>query len=260
MMGRTTAMTAFLDALAFLTRLAPARPCSPAALTRCVPWFAPVGLVLGCLCTAAASCGLAFLFTLPAYVATQSCGLFVTALLWLALELWITRGLHWDGLADLGDAVGAGGSRFWEILRDSRIGAFGALSLLVVFCGQWAALAWHLGALHRFELVLAPVWGRACAIWLAARTPARTPDSLGGLVQAGASPALARLHGLAALLLAGLLCVRGLGFYQSFVLLIGQYTLTRTLSATARRQGGLSGDFLGASIELGQLWFLLVTL
>ncbi|MGE9984248.1 adenosylcobinamide-GDP ribazoletransferase [Desulfovibrio sp. SGI.169] len=256
----------FLDALAFLSRLAPPRPRNARALAACVPWFAPVGLVLGCLYTMAAwlflrlffaSPGAAFFSGLSAWFAVA-----LAAWFWLALELWTTRGLHWDGLADLGDACGSGasGARFREILKDSRLGVFGALSLLLVFSGQWLTLAWHLAVGHWPLLVLAPAWGRACAVWLAASAPFHNPASLGGLTCAGVDAAVRRLYCLAAFLLVCLLAAWGLGPWQCLFLLGAQWWLTRRLAATARRQGGLSGDFLGAAIELGQLCFLLATL
>ena len=119
----------------------------------------------------------------------------------------LCEGAYWDGLADLGDACGSGasGARFREILRDSRLGAFGALSLLLIFSGQWLALAWHLAAGQWLMPVLAPAWGRACAVWLAASAPPHNPDSLGGLACAGAGPTVRRVYRLGALLLVCLL-------------------------------------------------------
>lgn len=255
----------FLDALAFLSRLAPPRSFTAQSLVDCVPWFAPVGLALGCLYTLAAWLALAFLSTATGAshaMETAWPAAALAAWLWLALELWSTRGLHWDGLADLGDACGSGasGARFREILRDSRLGAFGALSLLLIFSGQWLALAWHLAAGQWLMPMLAPAWGRACAVWLAASAPPHNPDSLGGLACAGAGPTVRRAYRLGALLLVCLLAASGLSPWQGLVLIVTQYWLTRRLAAQARLHGGLSGDFLGAAIELGQLWFLLATL
>lgn len=255
----------FLDALAFLSRLVPPRACNAHTLAACVPWFAPAGLVLGCLYTLAAWLLLTLLSVTSGTALFSGAAWLSAALaawLWLALELWSTRGLHWDGLADLGDACGSGatGARFREILRDSCLGAFGALSLLLIFSGQWLALAWHLAVGHWLLLVLAPAWGRACAVWLAASAPPHSPTSLGGLACAGINPTVRRLYRLAAFLLLCLLAAQGLSLWQCLLLSGAQYWLTRHLAATARRQGGLSGDFLGAAIELGQLCFLLTTL
>lgn len=257
----TRGLGRFLDALAFLSRLAPPRSFTDASLIASVPWFAAVGLALGCLFALTAVLALTFLYSLSAGPTARTLSAVATAWLWLSLEIWSTRGLHWDGLADLGDACGSGahGARFREILRDSRLGAFGALSLLLVFSGQWAALAWHLADGHWLALALAPAWGRACAVWLAASAPAFETASLGGLACAGASPALSRAYTLVAVLAVGVLLAFGLGVWQGLALLAGQYWLTRRLAGIAREQGGLSGDFLGAAIELGQLWFLLAT-
>ena len=255
----------FLDALAFLSRLAPPRSFTAQSLVDCVPWFAPAGLALGCLCTLAAWLALTILST--ATGASHAMGTAwpaaaLAAWLWLALELWSTRGLHWDGLADLGDACGSGasGARFREILRDSRLGAFGALSLLLIFSGQWLALAWHLAAGQWLMPVLAPAWGRACAVWLAASAPPHNPDSLGGLACAGAGPTVRRVYRLGALLLVCLLAASGLSPWQGLVLIVTQYWLTRRLAAPRKSPERPPWDRACAAIELGQLWFLLATL
>jgi adenosylcobinamide-GDP ribazoletransferase len=253
-------MTAFLGALAFLTRLAPARLCEPVAIGRCVSFFAPVGLVLGVLCTTAAWLAQAFMADLPAFEAARPFSFALAALLWLGLEMWLTRGLHWDGLADLADAAGAPGPRFWETLRDSRLGVFGALSLLVAFGGQWAAIAWHVAGREWAGLVLAPAWGRACAVWLAASALPRNPQSLGGLVKAGADCRAAAVLALTALGAVIVLYEFGLPWPQGLALPLVQYGLIRALAKLAREKGGFSGDFLGAAVILGQTWFLLATL
>ncbi|MDR1659091.1 MAG: adenosylcobinamide-GDP ribazoletransferase [Desulfovibrio sp.] len=253
-------MTAFLSALAFLTRLAPARLCAPAAIGRCVSFFAPVGLVLGALCTAAAWLAQAFMADLSAFEAAKPYNFALAALLWLGLEMWLTRGLHWDGLADLADAAGAPGPLFWEILKDSRLGVFGTLSLLVAFCGQWAATAWHVAGRDWTGLILAPAWGRACAVWLAASALPRNPQSLGGLVKAGASFRTAAVLALISLGMVIVLCAFGLPWLQGLALPMVQYGLVRALAKLAHEKGGFSGDFLGAAVILGQTWFLLATL
>lgn len=59
---------------------------------------------------------------------------------WLAviLNIFLTRGLHYDGLSDVADAAGnhLQKERFWEIIKDSRIGAFGVMALICVVVGQ----------------------------------------------------------------------------------------------------------------------------
>lgn len=253
----------FRDALAFLTRLVPPRAsCTAASLTAALPFFVPVGLALGALSTLAA---LAAQWCLGEPGSGLAGGLLTAALggwAWLLCDIWSTRGLHWDGLADLGDAVGCGatGERFWQVLRDSRLGAFGALHMLAAFSGQWLALTWHFSAGHWIAPVLAPAWGRAACVWLAAYTAPREAHSLGGLACAGATPKLARWHVLlAAAMLALVLLPGDCPFWRLPVLAFGQFLLVHGFMDTARDQGGVSGDFLGACIVWSQLWFLLVT-
>lgn len=253
----------FHDALAFLTCLVPPRPgISAETLSASLPFFAPAGLVLGALCVAAALTS-QFVFSVASSdpIATVfSAGM--GAWFWLACEIWATRGLHWDGLADMGDATGSGatGKRFWTVLRDSRLGAFGALHLLLAFSGQWAAVAAHLAAGHILTLVLAPAWGRISSIWLAACAPPHEPKSLGGLVCAGTSPRLVRQQILTGIiLLLAALAVDNQLLWRLPLLALGEYALIRKFTAAAHKQGGLSGDFLGACIQWSQLWFLLLT-
>ncbi len=249
------------DALAFLTRLVPPRrDCTGHDLGRCLPFYGLAGLCIGLTLTL--PCVSVYFLLRQTPEANLVLCATLAAWLWMGLEVWATRGLHRDGLADLGDACGSGapGERFWSILRDSRLGAFGALHLLLAFGGMWLALCWHIHAGQWLCLVTAPAWGRACALWLAASAEPREPQSLGGLTCAGASPALARGYALGALLLLCLLFFTGqITLWQAPLTVCGQYVLIRRMAALARDRGGVNGDFLGAAIQWGQLWFLLAT-
>jgi adenosylcobinamide-GDP ribazoletransferase len=179
-------------------------------------------------------------------------------LVWLAAEIWITRGMHWDGVADLCDAMGS--TRFWEVLKDSRMGTFGALGLMLVLAGQWVAVTGHVLTGNLAMPVIAAAWGRSGVPWLGALAKARTPDSLGGMVVEGMGPRTTLGYRIAGPACAAALWITGLPLIQAVALLAGQWILTRTLARIAHDKGGLSGDFFGAAIEGGQLWFLLVTL
>lgn len=267
--GAPRPWTGLADACAFLSRVAPARRTGDPG--RALVWFAPVGLALGAVWTLAAL-GAA---SMAGPAAGAAPGFWARGMLagwiWLLLSVWTTCGLHWDGLADLGDAEGSGarGDSFRRILRDSRLGAFGALRLLLVFGGQWLAASWH-GALvfsgaggawaQTLPLVLAPAWGRGVAVLLAHAAPAWDAASLGGMACAGASPRLRAGCILAGVAVAGLLVLLGMPPWRALLLLAAQGFLLRRVAALARREGGLSGDFFGAAIEEGTLCFLLLTL
>ncbi|MBU3831535.1 MAG: adenosylcobinamide-GDP ribazoletransferase, partial [Candidatus Desulfovibrio faecigallinarum] len=94
----------FLDALGFFTSLVPARLVSNSTLGECAPWIFPCGLVIGALCTLA-SLAASILLTMAA-TCPDVIALLLAALVWILAELRITRALHWDGLADLADAIG----------------------------------------------------------------------------------------------------------------------------------------------------------
>ena len=246
------------NALAFLSRLCPPHESSAEALTESVPFFPAAGLVLGCVITAAAFlASLLFGGSSP----NDPTAALICGWLWLLIEAWATRGLHWDGLADVGDALGSGarGERFRAIMKDSRLGAFGALTILFCASGQALCAARHVAQGHWAVLVLAPVWARLGILWLAAQAPAHPASALGTLVSAAACRRLF-LYSIAL----GMLCVAilpacGVSWKCMAVLAAAQLLLTLRLAGTARRNGGVSGDMMGAAAECGQLLFLLST-
>lgn len=89
----------------------------------------------------------------------------VAAVLSTAASAWLTGAFHEDGLADVADALGGAyeRSRALEIMKDSRIGAFGALALLLAVLTKVALLS-LLGALH---------WELACSAMLLAHVVSR---------------------------------------------------------------------------------------
>jgi adenosylcobinamide-GDP ribazoletransferase len=122
-------MTALLlGAIQFLTTL-PVRGAT-ASPGRCVVFFPLVGAAIG-------SAGGLLLYALR-NVVTPS----LAALLVLSFWAILTGGLHEDGFADVADAFRAGRSRekILAILKDSRIGAHGALALILISLIRWQAL------------------------------------------------------------------------------------------------------------------------
>ena len=236
-------LSGLLLALSFLTRLVPGRMARSEDFAATLPWFPVAGAAVGAL--VAGPFHLGFLPRSP----------WLAAWLSLLLSLWLTRGLHWDGWADLCDAWGsqAQGERFWQILKDSRTGAFGAMGLIVGLAGQLILLQYCLGWGLYLGVGYAFVFGRGLAVGLMALNRGLARPGLGAAFLPGATPGRV---GMAATLTLG----AGLGALPlptlAAALLLAILGLPE-LTALARRQGGLNGDFLGCAVVWGELSVLL---
>jgi adenosylcobinamide-GDP ribazoletransferase len=174
----------------------------------------------------------------------------------LTVTVWklLTGGLHLDGVADCLDGLtGRDPVQRLAIMRDSRIGAFGALGLIVLMLLEVAAVA-ELSPGSRWRtLLVVPVVGRAMPALLARLFARARPEGQGAIFAASvprtAAPlalALAALAGLAALGPAGLVAVAVAG--------LAALALARFM---AGRLGGITGDVHGAAIEVAELAVLL---
>lgn len=256
----------FRSALAFLSRLGsqgePTGNYSPGLL-----WYGPVGALIGLL-----SCLGSFIliFLLKYGAKADSIPDFGIALAgglaWLSLEVWISRGLHEDGLADVGDALGSGktGADFTKILKDSRLGTFGALLLCLCLLWQWLLLCFIFmrgisqnGPLVFLLPVLACAWSRTAPLWLAFHAKASAASFLGKMLCGALSLKIFYASCVEGCLWLALSLLCGMKPFVLPLLVLAQYLLSRYLGCVARRNGGLSGDFLGAQVELSQLAFLL---
>lgn len=234
-------------AVSFLTRLPVGSPAEVSArqLGRSMAWFPLVGLLLGSLLLAG-DWMLARL--LPPLVGNA---------LLLSLLVLATGALHLDGWADLCDGVGGGRDRaaMLHIMKDSRIGVFGAAGLVLLLLVKYTALVSLPVALRPAGLLLAPVAGRWAAVLLTVTLPyLRGPE--------GTAAAFAGHAGRRELLFASLILLavaaallRGPG-----VLLAGLLGLAALAFAGWARQrlGGVTGDVLGAAVELLELLTLLL--
>jgi adenosylcobinamide-GDP ribazoletransferase len=226
-------------ALTFLTKVPwPWRGEADAGdLARSMLWFPWVGALLGLIYWGAWA-GLSYFLPLPGAAAVL-----------LALTVLITGGLHLDGLADTAD--GLGGGRTPEarlaIMKDSRVGTFGVLSLIVVLVLKFAFFLSLAGGTRLAGLILFPVVSRWSMVLLAYLSPNARPE--GGLGQAmtlGVSlPVLLGATVGAAVLAQVTLGLRGL------ILLAAAGLIIWLLSLYFRqRLGGITGDVLGAANEI----------
>jgi adenosylcobinamide-GDP ribazoletransferase len=172
----------------------------------------------------------------------------VAAAVTIAAAALLTRGLHLDGLADTVDALGSyrTGEAALTIMKKSDIGPFGVAAIALVLLIQTAALAAVTGG----AVIVAWAAGRL-AITVACRrgVPAARPEGLGALV-AGTVPLPAAA--LIAVLVAGAAAAATPGRpWQGPAAVVASLAVVLLLLRHAvRRFGGITGDVLGASVEI----------
>ncbi|WP_369196127.1 adenosylcobinamide-GDP ribazoletransferase [Streptomyces djakartensis] len=214
------------------------------------------GLAVG---AAAAGLGLALL--------ALGAGAPLAAVATVAVPAVLTRGLHLDGLADTADGLGSGKAAedALRIMKQSDIGPFGVITLVLVLLGQAAALAqaydasWVRGAC---AAVLSATVARL-ALTLAARAgvPAARPEGLGAAV-AGVVPVRAAA---AAGLLVALAAAAAGGAFGPYGAVRAVVAVVLALAAAeallrhcTRRFGGITGDVFGGLAEASATTALLV--
>ncbi|WP_327684667.1 adenosylcobinamide-GDP ribazoletransferase [Streptomyces sp. NBC_00467] len=210
-------------------------------------WAPGAGLAVGLL--AAAAGGLLSLL---------GSGPLLAAVATVAVPAVLTRGLHLDGLADTADGLGSGkpADDALRIMKQSDIGPFGVITLLLVLLAQVAAVSalygegWAYGALGA---AVSAVTARL-ALTLAARTgvPAARPEGLGaavaGVVPVGGALALAAVV-TAVCAAAGAVFGATGALHHALGVLAGLAGAELLLRHCVRRFGGVTGDVFGALAE-----------
>lgn len=178
------------------------------------------------------------------------------------VTLWalLTRMLHWDGLADAAD--GLWGSfdreRRLEIMRDSRVGSFGATAVVLTALLQVACVALVLERQRPWVLLLAPVLARAGAAVAAWMLPSARREGLG--LTAMERPSLYAVAAcslaVVGLLVVGHVTAPRVAFFATFG--AGVLAAVAVPRVLARPVGGMTGDLFGAGILLTETVVLLV--
>jgi adenosylcobinamide-GDP ribazoletransferase len=237
-----------IAAIRFLTRIPVPGPDTQAEdLAPAVGWFPVVGALVGF-----ATAGV-FVLVLRLWAAP------VAAVLAVGLGLLLTGGFHEDGFTDATDGLGGGYTkeRVLEIMKDSRIGAYGAMGLWCLLMLRWAALC-QLDRKALWALPLAMVWGRWSIAWTLRVLPS---------ISQGLAKEVHKNLGITHFLLATswLLMANAVAWY------LGIHQLWRPALASAavsmlwalylrQRLGGHSGDLLGAGNQLVEAAALLALL
>lgn len=235
----------FRIALAFLTRLPAGRTeCTAEEIGRSAAFFPLVGALLGAVYVAFAAL-LSRLFS-P----------LIVAVLIVSVDALLTGAMHFDGLADSADGFGAGRTRddVLRIMRDHAIGSYGACALMLAIALKVSTIAAVIGTARAVPaLLLAPVYGRWSAVFSSALAayarPATddTPKSVG-------SPArfigYRELVIATAILLPVALALRP--WRGGAALLAGGLAIAAWTWVCRRKISGMTGDTLGAAVELSE--------
>ena len=212
------------------------------ALGRSAAWFPIVGIGLGLL--------LVLIDRLSGWLFSPLLAAVLAVTAWKLL----TGGVHLDGLADCLDGlVGRDADQRLAIMRDSRIGAFGAVGLVLFLMLEIVAVAELVPPVRGSALFAAPVIARATPAILAALFRPARADGQGAAFHAGVRPSAIAL-GLAAAVATAIFALGGLGVAAIAAALVAAVSLA---AFVAGRLGGVTGDVLGAAVELSELCVLL---
>jgi adenosylcobinamide-GDP ribazoletransferase len=234
-------MRTLLGAISFLTivpvgaRVAP--PGRSAAL------FPLVGAMLG---AAGAGIYLAALKAIPMSLA---------ALLTVAFWTVISGMLHEDGLADVADALRSGRStdKMMAILKDSRLGTFGTVAIVLSFLARWQAIGQLADSRVLQIFIAAQAVPRAAMVALAwVSRPAGTGL---GLTFSSTLTTPAAVIAIAQGVIAAFVC----GLRPGIVMVAVSYVVIRSARwYFYRRIGGVNGDCMGATEQILEIFVLVL--
>ncbi len=206
-------------------------------------WYVPVGALLGALI---------YFFTF------LKVPIFTTSVLIVALLAILTRAFHLDGLADTFDGFlgGYNRERRLEIMKDSHIGTFGVVALIVTLLLKTATIAALLEQSKTPLLFYVPLFARFFVVAQAVFNPyAREAGTAASQVKDGKLR-----HVAVALLWVGLSLLLFFPLYKPIVGMFVSGALTTLVVALIARKAlkGVTGDVLGCTVELSEVVMFLV--
>ena len=243
-------MKPFFAALTFLTILrVPANWCGDEhAIARSLTWFPVIGLLIG-----------ATMAALDQLLCALLPGTLIPSAVVVIAMIAISGGLHLDGVADSADAFmsSRGKERMLEIMKDSRTGPMGALTITALLLVKFSALASLPGDWRMPVIVLMPLAGRMAVVVKTVSLPyARSGGGLATLTHAASRP----WQGVAAFAMLAVVSSCLLGWTGIWIAPTSLVVTGLFARYCWGKIGGLTGDTLGAACELVEVVPLLTAL
>ena len=232
-------MRSLIFAVQFLTRLPlPMRgDQTPDDLAAAAKWFPLVGLIIGAFLAASLALG-------------AKINPWLGALFAVAMWIWITGGMHLDGLSDLADALGVAHrdpEKFLHIMRDPHTGVFGSIALWLALSTKLVLLMLLASKPHTlWAVMLIPAWARlGPVVW------AQTLPALG----AGLGQRFGQ-HAQPVIWATWLLLLSTASWLLAPALLLATPILVLWWLFLNFRVKGMNGDCLGAGVEFTEALLL----
>lgn len=231
-------MKSLLAGIAFLTRLPIGCLVSfdAADVARSAGWFPLIGALLGLVHACAA------------WLLLERLPLVMVAILIVALDAVLTGALHFDGFADAADGFGGGKDRddVLRIMRDHAIGSYGATALTLLVALKVAAYALLLATANWFYAVaLTPALGRWALVLLTGTLPyvRSSPSVVSGMKRSATFLGTVSVAVL----------IAATRYPRAWVAAAAALVVTFCFGFYSRRRiGGITGDVLGANLQLSE--------
>lgn len=236
-------MNAFFSMLSFLTRIpVPKKQYNENDFINGLYFMPWIGLIIG-------------VFLMFFVAIFQNISMNITAVGTMFLYCLITGGIHLDGLADSADGYLSNRSveKSLEIMKDSRIGAFGVMALIFILLGDIACII-EFNRVYWF--LLFPMVGRFIGLLMAFIFQYGREDGMGKIVVENVN---------AQMIISSAIGVIGLNFilldFSGVFATVGSiFFIFLIVHRISKKFGGITGDTIGMAIELGQFLYLFLAL
>jgi adenosylcobinamide-GDP ribazoletransferase len=239
----------FITGFQFLTRIRIVHQSewSPESFGRSVKFFPIIGSIIGLILAAIV------------YGIQHYCGLrlpiHVVASLLILIEILLTGGLHNDGLMDTMDGIFSGRSRerMLEIMKDSRVGAYGVIAFCLLVLMKFSLLLDIEATRLSLAVLVMPIAGRTAIVLAITLFPYARVDGLGKTFSQYTNRNTLYVAGVFAVIL--LIPLGKMAISSGVIGIVGSLAFAAYVS---KRLGGLTGDVYGAVSELTEIVALLV--